>query len=115
MNFAFLSLNGQDCIQDWPQNSLSLYYTLKAEHSISWIGKKQYTEVAKFHQTIYGEEKDFTPTDYPRLLGKLLSDIINQSCYDLVVCCDEIFHLKKFLADIHKNINVYIPVYVINM
>lgn len=137
MNIVFLSFDGQTCIQTWSEDVSSLYYLLEKEHSVTWIGEKQHAEVEKFHQAISGKNIPWIPLEYAQLFGKLLSDIINQACYDLVICCKEVLqqylvtntpiismnnteewtegYIRNILSEIRKNTDVYIPVYAINM
>lgn len=137
MNIIFLALEGQACMQNWSRHACSLYNLLIKKHSVKWIGKYQNKEVEKYHKTIHEVDMSFNQADYTLLLGKLLSDVINQACYDLVICDNDIpykyivtdtlvislddyekwteDHIEQELAKTFQNINLYIPVYAINM
>ncbi len=134
MNIVFLALEGQACMQNWSKHACSLYSLLIKKHSVKWIGKYQYKEIERYHQTIHEIAISF---NHAELLGKLLSDIINQACYDLAICDNDIpykyivtdtpvislgdyekwteDYIEQELVKTLHNINLYIPVYVINM
>lgn len=137
MNIAFISSEGQSCMQTWSENACALYNKIKNKHIVTWIGREQYAEAQKFYQAINETDITSTHVKYTQLLGKLLSDVINQSYYDLAVCCHEIpyeyiitnipvisisdddkwteTYINNALIEECKKINVYIPVYAINM
>lgn len=91
MNIAFLSSLDPTDIHSWSGTLYYIYRSLQKEHRMTWIGQRQYAEVSEFHQSNFGANTPFIPEKYAPMFGKMLSDVLNYECYDLVVCRDYFF------------------------
>lgn len=91
MNIAFLSSSDPTSIRSW---SGTLYYicqSLKKDHRVTWLGRREYAEVVRFHQANGQPDADFCAEQYAPLFGKMLSDALKEDFYDVVVCRDYFF------------------------
>lgn len=110
MNIAFLSSVN-------PTNPLNknnfiyyIYQNIQQNHHTTWISQPQ----TEFHQAYHDDENyPFNKNNYSLLFGKLLSDIINYECYDLIICCDDfllaylttktpIIYIKEYTIKLHQ-------------
>lgn len=99
MNIAFLSSLNPTDIHSWSGTLYYMYQSLSKNHRLTWIGGKQYAEVREFHNANYTSEVPFVIEKYALLFGKLLSDLFNYECYDLIICRDYAF-LSYLVTDV---------------
>lgn len=99
MKIAFLSsLNPYD-INNWSGTLYYIFQSLKKSHEVEWVEENIYREVYLFHQVHYGESRPFVPEAYALLFGKLLSERLSSSRYDLIVARDY-FYIAYLKVDI---------------
>lgn len=91
MNIAFLSSLNPTDIHSWSGTLYYIYRSLQKDHCVTWIGQRPYTELVEFHQANFGINVPFVPEKYAPLFGKILSDVLNYECYDLIICRDYFF------------------------
>ena len=99
MNIAFLSSLNPTDIHSWSGTLYYMYQSLSKKHRLTWIGGKQYAEVREFHNANYTSKVPFVIEKYASLFGKLLSDLFNYECYDLIICRDYAF-LSYLVTDV---------------
>lgn len=91
MNIAFLSsLNPHD-IHSWSGMLLFMYQSLETNHHVTWIGGDLYQQVASYHTQNEGSNIPYTPEDYSRVFGVILSERFQKECHDIIVCRDYFF------------------------
>ena len=99
MNIAFLSSLNPTDIHSWSGTLYYMYQSLSKSHRLTWIGGRQSAEVREFHNVNYTFEVPFVIEKYASLFGKLLSDLFNYECYDLIICRDYAF-LSYLVTDV---------------
>lgn len=91
MKIAFLSSLDPTNIHNWSGTLFHIYKAILKKHEITWIGHKELMEVYQFH-TANILKIPFVPEEYTLLLGKLLSDRLQNEYYDLIICRDSFLY-----------------------
>lgn len=91
MKIAFLSSLDPADVHSWSGTLYHMYKTISKKHEVTWIGNKELAEVYLFHIANMGETH-FTPEKYALLLGKLLTDRLENDFYDLIICRDSFLY-----------------------
>lgn len=98
MKIAFLSSLDPADIHSWSGTLYHIYKTISKKHEVTWMGNKELAEVHQFHIANMGETH-FIPEKYALLLGKLLTDRLQDDFYDLIICRDS-FLYSYLITDI---------------
>lgn len=99
MNIAFLSSADPTTIHSWSGTLYYIYRSLKKDHTLTWLGRGEYAEVAAFHRANHDPDTPFCAEQYAPVFGKILSDRLKEGFYDLVICRDYYF-LAYLLTDL---------------
>lgn len=91
MNIAFLSSADPTNIRSWSGTLYYIYRSLEKDHTLTWLGRREYAEIAAFHCANQDPDTPFCGEHYAPLFGKILSDRLEEGFYDLVVCRDYYF------------------------
>lgn len=90
MRIAFISSLNPTDIHSWSGTLFHIYTSLAKANEMVWIGPEILAEVRDFHIN-NRKESPFIPEYYAMMIGKLLSDKLRESHYDILIYRDFYF------------------------
>lgn len=103
MKIFFLSSLNPNGLNYWSGTLFFIFNSLKKRHAVNWIGNDVIDNIKRYHVIQCGQNSPFIPECYAEFFGRMISQIISESNYDVIVARDYYFisHLKTNIPVIY--------------
>lgn len=103
MKVLFLSSLNPNNINYWSGTLFFIFNSLKKRHTVNWIGNDVIDNIKRYHVIQCGQNSPFIPECHAEVFGRMISQIISESNYDVIVARDYYFisHLKTNIPVIY--------------